>query len=170
MSFDDFKEFDINWNNYGEKLTELYTFYINNIHNKLYFMNKIVICREKPEFDGKVECFWYIITEGLQHNKKNSERIPDIERCKRIALIPIMLENYNDLRIKCWEKLEHTTKGKQNRIYIWLPEYKYIVILGKNKNNFQLITAYYTNYEHTERKLKKESSMYEDPRKSGGRL
>ena len=31
-------------------------------------------------------------------------------------------------------------------------------------------TTYYTNYEHTERKLKKESSMYEDPRKSGGRL
>ena len=31
-------------------------------------------------------------------------------------------------------------------------------------------TTYYTNYEHTERKLKKESSMYEDPRKSGGRI
>ena len=172
-----FEELDINWENYLEKLDLIYEFYIENIHNKLYFLDKPVICREKPEFDGKVECFWHIITEDLKHEKKSrismhnkennktlQERIPDIERCKRINLIPFILNNYDNSKIKCWEKIENTRRGSQNRIYLWLQECSYIVILGDNKTNFQLITAYYINYKHTEQKLIKESKIYNDPR------
>lgn len=74
------------------------------------------------------------------------------------------MKNYTDDQIKCWKRDYHTKRGTQERIFLWLQEESYIVILGENnkRNTIELITAYFTENIN---KFEKECKKYPDPRK-----
>jgi hypothetical protein len=106
-----------------------------------------VKCRRDPIMDGKEAGFWHCISEGANEN----ERIPDPRRCERVRWIRAILENASDSRIDVWT----VKRNRDERVHIWFEE-TYLVVLGKRRRYFQLITAFCTDREHTKRKKRKE--------------
>lgn len=163
--------FDIDWNNFSVKIDDLYDIYLNEIYGKLSIFGKPVQCRETPMDGNKHNCFWHLITQDLEKKKRNSERYPDIHRCKRIKWISYIIQHYNSNDIICWEKLHWRKCQKktvrENRIFLWAKDVNFIVVLGQQRKptGYQLITSYCTNDPNTINKLEKQSKEYPDPRK-----
>lgn len=154
---------DVSWSNYKEKLDDLYRIYISKIYNPdILINNKKITCRRDPLDEGKHECFWHLITNG------KDARTPDIERCKRLEWCPYILKNYTNKEITCYEKNHKTGKGKQKRIFFWLPSEQYIIIIGesRNKRSYELVTAYFVNEQYYIRKFNEESKKSQDPRRA----
>jgi len=98
----------------------------------IYDKRKIDTCKE--------EAFWHLITK----HDRNMGRIPDYERARRLPWVKPIIQDYRNADIKVWDY-----PGKKNRIriYLWLENYDYAVILEKNKGKrkhlLTLITAFY---------------------------
>ncbi|MGYP000003498386 len=152
---------DIDINKYTEELENLYRIYLDELYiPQIEVLGKPITCRQIPEDAGKHECFWHLITEG------DPERTPDFNRIRRLHWCAYILLHYTDREIVCWEKECTTHKGKQRRIFFWLPNEKYYVILGENraKTSFELITAYCVSYYGTLRCIRRDMSSCPDPR------
>ena len=71
-------------------------------------------------------------------------RIPDYERAKRLPWTKPTIENHSNPVIKSWDYGEGNGRI---RIYLWLENYDYVVILernrGRRKHLLILITAFY---------------------------
>lgn len=96
------------------------------------------------------------------------ERNPDLRRCERIRWVRAFIENYNcdpklceDCEgVKVWCE---TYKGKK-RIHFLLVEEKYMVVIEKRPKYYQLITAFYFDYDNAlEKKLKHYDMYINDP-------
>lgn len=161
---------DVTWVNYSKKLDHVYKIYIDDIYQKLSFFGKSVYCREDPEYDGKHECFWHLMTQDYEKRKSNNDRFPDVHRCNRVNWISFMLKNYSHVELKCWVKPHRKKKGKktykENRYYLWSEDNNFVIVLGEQKNpsGFQLITSYCTDKPETIKRFKEEISVYIDPR------
>ena len=106
-----------------------------------------------PYFQEKEFTFWHIITEG----KKEDERTPDMERCKRICWPKVVVENSGHRNIKVWEVIRRKkNRGKQRRICICYGNWEYLVILNIRSNKYLFCTAYPVFNSHTKRKSKTE--------------
>lgn len=152
---------DIDWSSYAERIDFLYQIYLDELYNKkLTILNKPITCRRNPLDDDKHECFWHLITEG------DKERTPDFERIRRFRWCAYILNNYQNAQICCWEKDCKTHKGSQKRLFLWLEEEKYLIVLGENraKTSFELITAYYVTHAGTLRSITKDRKSCIDPR------
>lgn len=162
---------EIEWDNYADKIDIIYDIYLNEICGKLSIFGLPVHCRIEPQYDGKHECFWHLMTQDFEKRKYNGERFPDLHRCRRIKWIPYIIKNYLSPDIICWIKPHRRKLGKktvcEDRIYLWNKENGFVVILGKQKHpkGYQLITSYCTNDPMTVNKFEKQSSEYPDPRK-----
>ncbi len=161
---------DINCNNYATRINDIYDVYLNEISGKLSFFGKPVHCRINPLYDNKHECFWHLVTQDFEKKKKNGERFPDFERCRRIHWISKIITNYQSSDIICWIKPHRKKKGRksfvEDRIYLWAQKYNFVVILGKQKKpeGYQLITSYCTNNPGTIYRFEQQSHEFPDPR------
>jgi len=145
------EDFSGDWQRYED---EVYAkFYTDFVESKPIFQSMpVYIKRELVK--GKERGFWHCIQEG----KVEKERTPNLRRCERITWIRALIENADDPLIKKWPKRK---KGKI-RFSIWLEEADYLVILEKRSNCWILWTAFYTDWPHTRKKLRKE---YEESHK-----
>lgn len=153
---------DIDWSNYANELDSLYQIYLDELYNKqITILDKSITCRRNPLDGDKHECFWHLITEG------DKGRTPDIERVKRFRWCPYILNNYKKPEICCWEKICKTSKGKQRRVFFWIENEKYLIVLGENraKTSFELITAYYVTLGGTLKSIARDRKICIDPRK-----
>ena len=152
---------NVDINTYAEEIDNLYQIYLSELYNpKITILGKDITCRRNPLDADKHECFWHLITEG------NHDRTPDFKRIRRLHWCAYILNNYTNQEIICWEKLCKTSKGSQKRIFFWLENEKYMVILGENrsKTSFELITAYHVTYPGTLRNIARDSKNCKDPR------
>lgn len=162
---------DIEWDSYTDKIDDIYTIYLNKIYGKLSLFGLPVQCRIEPIYDNKHECFWHLMTQDFEKRKNNSERFPDLHRCRRINWIPYIIKNCLSSDIICWMKPHRRKLGKktvcEDRIYLWAKAANFVVILGKQKHpiGYQLITSYCTNDPNTVERFEKQSLEYPDPRK-----
>ncbi len=104
-----------------------------------------------PETDGKGKTFWHCVSEG--HNE--DERVPELNRCSRIAWIRSIIENSHHEQVEVWTN----KRGNQKRHLLWFLE-EFLVVLGEGKGYFVLITAYLTDKDHSKRKFRKERDAY----------
>lgn len=114
---------EIEWDNYADKINNIYDIYLNEIYGKLSFFGKPVHCRIIPIYDNKHECFWHLMTQDFEKRKTNGERFPDLNRCRRIHWIAKIITNYQSSDIVCWVK-QHRRKVSrkslvEDRIYLW---------------------------------------------------
>ena len=152
---------DIDINNYSNEIDNLYQIYTEELYNPVItILDKTITCRRNPLDDDKHECFWHLITEG------NPDRTPDFERIRRLHWCAFILNNYTNPEISCWEKLCKTSKGSQIRVFFWLENEKYLIVLGENrkKTSFELITAYYVTNPGTLRSVARDCKICKDPR------
>lgn len=89
------------------------------------------------KLQGKEKIFWHITTK---ENKTNQKREFDKQRACRIGWIKKIILNYNHKEIKLFYHREKRTI----RLYLWLYNFDFIVILQKlgNKDSF-LVTSFY---------------------------
>lgn len=152
---------DIDINEYSQKIELLYQIYLDELYKpRINILGREITCRMNPLDADKHECFWHLITEG------NPERTPDFERIRRLHWCAYILNNYKSSEIICWEKPWKTSKGTQRRVFFWLENEKYLVILGENrkKTSFELITAYHVTYPGTLRSIARDKESCVDPR------
>jgi hypothetical protein len=104
-----------------------------------------------PEKDrGKENIFWHLVE---REDKAAGGRLPDFRRSERLPWARPMLDNLGQPEVLDWDYEEgdgsiHT--------YVWLENFDYLIVMKKYPNGQRrLITAYYLDYEHTRRKLRK---------------
>jgi hypothetical protein len=145
-----FEEYSRNWNAYEDVL---YQHFLNDlVHNQVKYQGMPISLRKHLEYKNKHFSFWHVTSEG----EKESERTPDFRRCERICWIRAIIENHSDPAIKTWENIR---KGKLS-VCLWLEEEQYLVVLGKRDGYWLLLTAYCTNYPHTQKKLRREYDTF----------
>jgi hypothetical protein len=111
--------------------------------------------RIKPG-DTYEEGFWHLI----QHSQREgAPRLPNLRSMERIPWCKPMVENSRRPAVKTWD---YEKKLGKIRTYIWLVNYKYVVVLehklmGKTKGTpfwgVILITAYYVEGDSSARSL-----------------
>ena len=141
---------DGDWSEYVE---ELYRFFRRDyLANVLQCRGVRVGLKRHPAIRGKEATFWHLISEGSDE----AERTPDFRRCERIRWPRAAIDNLDDPLVLVWDN----TRRGSNRLLLWLKEYDYLVVLGKRKNYYLLVTAYPVTRAHTRRKLEQEYTEY----------
>lgn len=104
------------------------------------------------ELNGKEHTFYHITHEG----DNESCRTPSIPRIARIAYPRFFIDNHDVEDFLVWKNVRRTDE----RILIYLPSERYLVVLSMRKGFVLLWTAYYVNYEHKHKKLMQEYNKY----------
>lgn len=145
-----FNDYGGNWDTYEDVV---YDRFLNDlVHNRLYYQGLPISLRRHPEYKNKEFSFWHVTSTG----EKESERIPDFRRCERIRWIRAIIENHSDPAIKIWE---NSRKGNTS-VCFWLEDEQYLVVLAKRSGYWLLLTAYMTNYPHTQANLRREYNSF----------
>jgi hypothetical protein len=143
---------------FNEYLEQIYKrFREDLVFSKARFRNACVGVRRIPEADGKGFGFWHCISEG----RKEKDRIPDLERCKRIGWIRAVIDNADKPEIDCWTN----RRGREKCHLLWYKE-QYLVVLaerggkGEKIRYYLLKTAYCTTNRRRIGKLRKERDAH----------
>lgn len=145
-------------------LDDVYNVFINDlIQKKPVFLNKPVKARYHPSHANKHFSFWHIISEKGE-SASEDDRLPDLERCKRIAWIGHILAISNNSEILCWKNRRNGKRGGEDRYLLYVPEERYLIILSEKKDYFLLVTAYCVKYDNVHSRLLKEHAEAGDPR------
>jgi hypothetical protein len=108
---------------------------------------------KKKDENGYEETFWHLIS---QHDRQVKDRIPDFPRARKLPWCAATICNSEDPAVKCWTYLEG--KGRV-RIYLWIEEHDYVVILEPAIMHagtiFHLVTAFEPDGPSTKRNLRR---------------
>lgn len=108
-------------------------------------------------YHNREEAFHHLTTKEV--DKKSKKREFDYERCKRVSWAKPVIVNYCCKRDCCTNRIVTWNDSKiKNRLKIFFPEERYIIILDKRKTMnaitqdyneyYVLVTAYYIDIEH----------------------
>lgn len=145
----DLSDFGGNWDDYVESI---YAAFYDDFHkSNIVFDGVNLSAKKHPEINGKSATFWHIITSG----EVESERVPDLERCKRVLWPRAIIENCTDSVVLRWPSSKH-----KNRTLLWLKEFDYMVVIEHRNGYCMLWTAFYVNSGHMRRKYQKEYNSH----------
>lgn len=143
----DLIEFQGDFSNFIESV---YSHFEEDILNSgITFRGLPVRPRYSSEYKNKELGFWHLTSEGSD-NRQEQDRIPDLERCKRIKWISWMIQNHQHCDVHCWEEARKSTR----EVVIWHESAKYVVILSERRDYWLLKTAYTVTYSSKERSLR----------------
>jgi hypothetical protein len=101
--------------------------------------------------DGKELIFWHLTSRREKY--AGGERVPDLRRSERLPWVKPTINNSNEPEALAWDYEEGDGSIKT---YVWLKDLSYVVIMKKYKDESRrLITSYYLDYPHEERKMMK---------------
>ncbi len=130
-------------------------FCVDFIDSKTYLNSTIYINPQtyKKE-DGKEKSFWHLTSREQSYQVKEGkktvprkERLPDFARAERLEWVKLIIENHTDPQIKLFYRKE-TTDKKPIRLYLWLYQKDFVVILQKlGANDSFLVTSFYITYD-----------------------
>jgi hypothetical protein len=104
--------------------------------------------KRHPVIAEKEATFWHLISDG----KREDDRLPDLERCARIAWPRAMIEAVGSDKVLVWRNM----RGSNQRIVIALPDFSYVVILVEREEFVMVWTAYLVEQRHRQEKLRLE--------------
>ena len=123
------------WRVYLEALYQVYQRTL--VHGGLSFRGLRLQCRRLPESRLKHFGFWHLVQEGFPEE----DRIPDLERCRRLLWISWVLQNAGtDPRIRVF--LQTPRHGEKKLWVLWLHEHHYAVIVAERNGYCLLKTAF----------------------------
>lgn len=130
-------EFDGDWPPYEDMLYQVYLETI--VHYGLVFRDWPVRTQYRPETRGKGFSFWHVISEAPSpKNKNEDERIPDLERCRKLRWVAWVIQHAGEEGFPWWEN----KRGTETRVVIWAEAYDFAVVLAKRNGYYLLKTAY----------------------------
>jgi len=154
------EDFNGDWENYFQAVYN--HFYADIVHNSVFFRGKRVSVRLRPPTNGKGFGFWHCISEGASTGEE-SDRTPDIERCKRIGWIRAIIENHSASSIQYWQN----RRGRELNHLLWFNQ-EYLVVLAERHNKpkgetyLLLKTAYTTTRRRRIQKLQREYDQWNE--------
>lgn len=135
--------FQGDWSSYIQNVYDIFT---NDIFlSGLRFKGLPIRLRNDPEYQGKEFGFWHLVSEG----NVEEDRIPDLERCKRIPWIAHMINNHAHQSVSCWPE----RRGKTEEWVIWNEAENYVVVLSARRDYWLLKTAYLVTFNSKRRAL-----------------
>jgi len=153
-----------NWDDYLDILYPKYLDIYQNNKNKLQFDNKPVSCRRDPKSIGKDYTFWHLTSYSLTKGTPEEDRIPDFDRCERLAWARAIIENaYTSKNILVYNNFRKTPGGKKNKTkcLLLIPE-KYLVVLLIKRNYYMLKSAYLLEHKKSQIKCMKEYCAFKN--------
>jgi hypothetical protein len=101
--------------------------------------------KRHPVIQGKEATFWHLISEG----KVEENRTPDFRRCERIRWPKPVIEHESETEILVWIE---PRGSNDDRIHIYLPAERYLVVLADRGNYILPWTAYCIQHENGHQK------------------
>lgn len=144
------EDFGGDFETYFEHVYEL--FKNDFINSKPEFRGRIIGLKRLPIEKGKVRAFWHVTHEG----EVEADRIPDLRRFERIKWPRPIILNNRDPRIKCWRN----KRNGEQRILLYLEEFRYLVVLADRGDYVLLWTTYVIEQSSRHEKLLKEYRRY----------
>ena len=148
-----YANYGVDWNNFIEAVYDCFKrdFLEDFNRRTLQFEGVTLSLRRHPLVRGKEASFWHLISTG----DIEDDRLPDFDRCERVAWAKAIIKNANDPAVKRWEN----TRGSNTNICLWLEDENYMVVLGKRNGYLILLTAYCVE-EYRRKKLNRECQEY----------
>lgn len=144
-----------NWTRY---LDAVYTIFKRDfIDSKPSFLGyRMGLKRHRLE-QGKEVTFWHFISEGIAE----TNRLPDLRRCERIAWPKPIIEAAQTDRVRSWRNI----RRREQRILIALSDFSYVVVLADRGEYILPWTAYLVEERHQREKLQKEYEAFKASKK-----
>lgn len=108
---------------------------------------------DRNDDGGKCACFIHITSKDEQDA---DGRVIDLRRCERLHWIRPIIENHINDEVLRWE--EENRKGK--RVFLYLSDERFVVILQAFKYGFMLVTAYYVEHDGTHHRYLKKHERF----------
>lgn len=134
------------WDRYLEAIYEIYR--RDFVLSTPAFEGQPLALKRHPITRGKEATFWHIVSSGAVED----DRLPDLRRFERIGWPRAIIEHAADPAVLVWENV----RRGERRVCLWLRAADYLVVLAKRSTYTLFWTAYPTEREHTQRKLRKE--------------
>lgn len=122
------------------------------IFNEVSYKNVPVHRRRYPISEGKEKSFWHLVSSGDIEESRNIE----IPRCERIRWPRPIIEC--DILDGLW--IWRNFRKSEERLLIYIPEERYLVVLGIRRGYYLLCTAYCIEETHRHNKLQQEYLEY----------
>jgi hypothetical protein len=107
------------------------------VYGGLSFRGRPLRCRKTPESRFKHFGFWHLIQEGFPEE----ERMPDLERCRRLLWVGWVIQNEGiDRGIRLI--LQTPRHGEKKPWALWLHEHDYAVVVAERDEYCLLKTAF----------------------------
>ncbi|HYI07638.1 MAG TPA: hypothetical protein VEK57_01085 [Thermoanaerobaculia bacterium] len=117
------------------------------------FRGRRCYCDTRMDTDGKEAGFWHVVTEG----SIESERMPALRRCERIAWPRAIVEAADTPLVNIWEaERRRPGKGRQVRLSLAPSDFSYLVVIRATSHAYVLVTAFYLEHEHQRKKKRRE--------------
>jgi hypothetical protein len=129
--------FEGNWPTYEAKL---YAVFLESFVNaKIFFRGWPVRAQYRPATRGMHFGFWHVISEPPDPRNRNEEdRVPDLERCRRLRWIPWTIEQAGQADVSWWEN----QRRRDRHVVIWDRANGFAVVLARRNGYYMLKTAY----------------------------
>lgn len=129
--------FEGDWPVYEEKL---YGVFLETFVNAgVSFQGWRVRAQYRPAVHGKHFSFWHVISEAPDPRNRNEEdRVPDLERCRRLRWIAWVIRRADQPGVSWWEN----QRGQDTHVVIWARANEFAVVLAKRKGYYTLKTVY----------------------------
>ncbi len=146
----------------GDKIDLAYAVFKKDFLDTPCFLNNIFIDvrnQQKTSVEGREveEVFWHIVSR-----KNNNKRQFDVLRAERIAWIKTIFLNHNNNLVKLFYFYE---KVKKIRLYLWLYQNDFVVILEKittsNRAAF-IVTSFYVDNQKKRADFQKRYQDYQN--------
>jgi hypothetical protein len=138
-----FGDYGGDWNRY---LAAIYAAFRSDfVASKPAFRGRRLGLKRHPEYDGKEATFWHMISEG----SVEEDRIPDFRRCERIRWARPLIEHDAEPDVLVWTE---PRGANDDRIHIYLPDERYLVVLADRGSYILPWTAFYIAHENGHRK------------------
>jgi hypothetical protein len=147
----EFSSYGGSWDRYLEAIYA--AFREDFVTTKPLFRGRRLGLKRYPEHAGKEATFWHLITEG----EVEADRTPDFRRCERIKWPRPVIENEADTEVLVWSE---SRGSRDNRIHLYLPNQRYLVVLADRGNYILPWTAYYVQHENGHRKYLQRHARY----------
>jgi len=122
------------------------------IFNEVRFRDVPVHRRREPISEGKEKSFWHLVSSGDIEESRNIE----ISRCERIRWPRPIIEHDDSDGLWIWKN----HRKSEERILIYIPELRYLVVLGIRRDYYMLCTAYCIEESHRHERLQQEYLDY----------
>lgn len=128
------------------------TFLTDLVQQTNTLFGKPVFISRKLELDGRHACFWHIITDP------HSPRVSDIKhsRAERVSWVKAIIDNVSRDEVLAYERV----KENQLKLYLYIPEMEYMVVLADRGVEYHLVTAFHIPFTYMIGQYNREYKQY----------